>query len=106
MPWFDTPFWREYPFALPCFVAAAFALTFTVMAVYTVPEVGFSRLSFESEINIKRMQTLRKSESPNTDDFVKPKHKTSTWDALTGRACAILTSLFFMAFVSEIIFVT
>lgn len=89
MPYFDTPFWREYPFALPCFVAAVFALIFTVLAVYTVPE------------------TLKRSEPDAAcADLVKPKPRSAVWDALNGTAIAILASLFSMAFVSEIIFVT
>jgi hypothetical protein len=45
MPYFDTPFWREYPYALPCFTSGAFALVFTILAIYTVPEVSILTLT-------------------------------------------------------------
>lgn len=39
MPFFDSPFWREYPFSLPCFAASIFAFSATVLAIVALPEV-------------------------------------------------------------------
>ena len=36
---FQTPFWYEYPFALPCFVASVFAACFVIMGYFALPEV-------------------------------------------------------------------
>ena len=36
---FDTPFWREYPFALPCFIASALAIVGVVFAYFFTEEV-------------------------------------------------------------------
>lgn len=36
---FNTPFWREYPFSLPCFIAAAFAVFAVSVGFFTLPEV-------------------------------------------------------------------
>lgn len=36
---FDTPFWREYPFSLPCFVAALLAVIGVVFAFFFAEEV-------------------------------------------------------------------
>ena len=36
---FRTPFWREYPFALPCFVAAFAASVTVIMGYFLLDEV-------------------------------------------------------------------
>jgi hypothetical protein len=37
---FDTPFWQDYPYALPCFIAAGFSLICAVVAFFCLEEVG------------------------------------------------------------------
>ncbi|KAI8812837.1 major facilitator superfamily domain-containing protein [Cladochytrium replicatum] len=37
-PIFDTPFWRTYPYALPCLVSSAFSAFFFVFAYFNLPE--------------------------------------------------------------------
>ena len=44
---FNTPFWNEYPFALPCFIASAFALFAVVFAYFTIEEVRFLKFPIE-----------------------------------------------------------
>ena len=41
---FQTPFWYEYPFALPCFVASVFAGCFVIMGYFALPEVCQNKL--------------------------------------------------------------
>ena len=41
---FQTPFWYEYPFALPCFVASVATGCFVIMGYFTLPEVCQSLL--------------------------------------------------------------
>ena len=36
---FDVPFWNTYPFALPCFIAATFALVTVFVGCFTIDEV-------------------------------------------------------------------
>lgn len=37
---FDTPFWRAHPFALPCFVASVFSGCVSLYGAYTLEEVS------------------------------------------------------------------
>lgn len=50
---FDTPFWREYPFALPCFAAAAVALASTTWSLFTLQEVSMSYQIEFPYVNLK-----------------------------------------------------
>jgi hypothetical protein len=38
---FSHPFWTEYPYFLPCLVAAAYALLSLVLSALYLKEVGF-----------------------------------------------------------------
>ena len=44
IPYFDTPFWNEYPFALPCFVSAGFAIFTLIYGALVIEEVLLSSL--------------------------------------------------------------
>lgn len=39
IPFFDTPFWNEYPFALPCFISAGFAVFALIFGALVIEEV-------------------------------------------------------------------
>lgn len=40
IPFFNTPFWNEYPFALPCFISAGFAVCALIIGALNIDEVG------------------------------------------------------------------
>ncbi len=44
---FDTPFWNKYPFALPCFISAAFAVVAVAFGYLSINEVIISSLPFQ-----------------------------------------------------------
>lgn len=39
IPFFDTPFWNKYPFALPCFISAGFAVFALIFGALVIEEV-------------------------------------------------------------------
>jgi MFS family permease len=52
---FQTPFWHEYPFILPCFVGAGFSLISVLFGILFVQEVSYERTrsGFDSQIMIR-----------------------------------------------------
>lgn len=51
---FDKPFWHEYPFSLPCFVAAFIGALSVVLAYFTLREVRDSQLPYCATMVISR----------------------------------------------------
>ena len=109
MPFFNSPFWREYPFALPCFAASAFAFFATILAVLALPEVPLCVNPFAGPANAI-LQTLQKkndnrltpiSEEPDTPQSSLK----ATLALLDTNSILILASLFTVAFTSEMPFV-
>jgi hypothetical protein len=56
---FDTPFWQDHPYALPCFAAAGFSFTCMIIAFFYLEEVGTIPSSVQRTIpNAVFAQTL------------------------------------------------
>ncbi|KAI5122012.1 hypothetical protein M0805_008004 [Coniferiporia weirii] len=90
---FDTPFWRTYPFALPCFIAAAFALASTVWAYFVLEETS---------PKIRRTVNGKIHEDNGEPD--PSAQRVSMLSVLTPHVFSVLVSIFVMTIVSETIF--
>jgi MFS family permease len=51
---FDTPFWREYPFLLPCLVGASFAIISVGFGIVFVEEVSPQRCASSPKLTSQR----------------------------------------------------
>lgn len=47
---FDTPFWHEYPFALPCFIGSAFAVFAAIFGYFAIQEVLYFLILSSTEL--------------------------------------------------------
>ncbi|EJC98142.1 MFS general substrate transporter [Fomitiporia mediterranea MF3/22] len=99
---FDTPFWRKYPFAFPCFIASTFAIV-AVAYGYLVMEETLPSLRRK-----KRRSTYGSTTLPDTVGTITFEHtkraRPSVWSVLTPQVVGALISCSCFAFSSELIF--
>ncbi|KLO06628.1 MFS general substrate transporter [Schizopora paradoxa] len=95
---FDTPFWREYPFSLPCFVSAGAAGIFVVFGYFTLDETL-----------PRKQQRIPSGTLPcatdSDQDLSSLRRSRSRWQSVINRRTAsVLFSVAAMFFIVEIMF--
>ncbi|KAH9839273.1 MFS general substrate transporter [Rhodofomes roseus] len=75
-PWFDTPFWRTYPYFLPSFITASIAATALLLAVFVLEETLPGRRGARKgpiRIHQDEESPISPVRGPRTDPFVDAK---------------------------------
>lgn len=91
---FDTPFWREYPFSLPCFVAAGAAGLFVIVGFFTLEET----------LPSKRRRTLSAASVEDARSQSQETSKVPWRSVLNRRTTSVLLSVATMFFTVETMF--
>jgi len=101
---FDTPFWQDHPYALPCFAAAGFSFTCMIIAFFyleeTLPVKRRLRLRTRTDSNAT-LYDLYDSERirllPSEEDLSSPEDS-SISSILTHRVLLAIVNFGFLAF--------
>lgn len=117
---FDTPFWNEYPFALPCFISAAFAIFGVIFGWFAIQEVSpvyrilsivILMLEFQTSPSRRKTRThtsygaISPSDSTETTVTIRAKRSSpSVRSMLNKQVVGALVANAFLAFSSEMIF--
>lgn len=101
-PLFDHPFWRRYPFALPCFVGAGYAFFFAIFGFLVLRETLPSK---QNERDRKRGAEATESSPllPPADDK-PPQPSPSVWSVLTAPLASLFVSQVFFCLLVEAFF--
>ncbi|KAL5482742.1 hypothetical protein ACEPAI_9336 [Sanghuangporus weigelae] len=99
---FDTPFWREYPFALPCFISSLFAIFGVIFAYFFTEETLPSLRKKKRPSNYGTMSPAE-PEVPVASESRK-RTRPSVLSMLTPQVTGALISSSLLSFSSEMIF--
>ncbi|KAH8111331.1 MFS general substrate transporter [Phellopilus nigrolimitatus] len=99
IPIFDTPFWRKYPFSLPCLIASAIAISSAVWAYFTLEEASLSNRHCAQSIETNIFEDNLEAEVELASN-----ERVSVTSVLTPHVISVLVSIFIMTIVSETIF--
>ncbi|EJD05642.1 MFS general substrate transporter [Fomitiporia mediterranea MF3/22] len=104
MPVFDRSFWRNYPFSLPCFIAAAIAGLSVIWAYFALDETLPSRKVGRSHKAIPSDSQSGSQESTRETAENQRSQNASVRSVLTPHVMSVLASIFVMTLVSEVLF--
>ncbi|KLO14776.1 MFS general substrate transporter [Schizopora paradoxa] len=102
---FDTPFWNKYPFALPCFISAAFAIVAVFLGYFFTEETLASKTSKRAS-STSRSLAVRSSSTDNQDARNDKQGWRRYFDRsmYTPHLLSVLICTIMMCFTSEILF--
>ena len=109
---FDTDFWRAYPYALPCFVGAGYALLCALVGQIVLKETlrskkGPKKVARASSSNSDETTLLLSGENSGSATPVqKPKSSPPILSLLTWPLASLLISVVAMVLITEIFFAT
>jgi len=110
IPFFDTPFWNKYPFALPCFISAGFAVFALIFGALVIEETapGVLRRRARAKYASIAIQEAGSSESSPERTPISVQHKIrqrpSLRSVLTPHVISAYVSCFALSISSETIF--
>ncbi|EPT00739.1 hypothetical protein FOMPIDRAFT_1122034 [Fomitopsis schrenkii] len=102
-PWFDAPFWRTYPYFLPCLITATIAAAGLLLAVFVLEETlpakrGIQKMAIRLPIDEERVVSPVRQPSTETLATAKP---LSVWTLLSlpvvRKVCASSGALAYLA---------
>ncbi|KAF8590896.1 MFS general substrate transporter [Ramaria rubella] len=102
---FQGRFWYEYPFSLPCFVAAAFALFFVIVGYFTLEEtlrkkkITINKPTYGT-VTLPADESHESTTAPGITNPVKP----SIRSVLTPSIISLMANNVAMCFASETLF--
>ncbi|KAH7103283.1 MFS general substrate transporter [Auriculariales sp. MPI-PUGE-AT-0066] len=100
---FTGQFWRTYPFALPCFVGAAFAVLTAIYGLIALRET--LKNPWRPTLRRRKEYDSRSSTPKNAiDELPKPKRAVTLSEAMNPKAVHVLISNFLTAFFAECLF--
>ncbi|KAG8780304.1 hypothetical protein FRC12_023221, partial [Ceratobasidium sp. 428] len=92
---FDTPFWNEYPYFLPCLVTAIFVVCIFVYSVFSLEETLHSHI----EPKTSAPESVTEYGATNNPSRPASPPAPSIKSVLTKRACIAIVNYAFLAFV-------
>ncbi|TDL22143.1 MFS general substrate transporter [Rickenella mellea] len=107
--WFQSPFWYDYPYSLPCFVAGAFAITAVIFGYFFIQETLASKRSKRPSKTVNFGTTTPPengetsasvSDITNVEEYTRPPLRS----VLTANVISLLLSTFAMVLQSEMLF--
>ncbi|KIM24917.1 hypothetical protein M408DRAFT_26701 [Serendipita vermifera MAFF 305830] len=107
---FDTEFWRKYPYALPCFVGAAYALVCAFVGQLVLKETFRRKKARKADVrtpspNSDETAFLLPAEPLGSSTLVKKAESSpSILSLLTWPLASLLVSVVAMVFITEIFF--